>query len=228
MEAPDARPRACQRVIPSACWTIPARWGVPDRPAPPDAGTAGPIGTCPASGSPAFDAKGRTLRRLANAGEHALTEVRAQSLAQADGRGGFAFPQWGRCDGSHVNIFSVRNILQPFQHIQFYFRLIIPIKLNFIRQQSGFFRHLGDWFKHRGLGDINIGGNRLQQGQCRGGKSAQSRFLFKTCHLAPFSLPDNCRNRQSGRCVYCQSFGVAQKYHWYSYTQRPIWRDAVG
>ncbi len=139
----------------------------------------------PAAGRPALDAKGGTLRRLADAGEHALPQVRAQRLAEADGRGGFALAQGGRCDGGDVNIFSVRYVLQPLQHVQFYFRLVIPIKLDFIRQQSGFFGHLRNGLQHGRLRDINVRGDGLQQLQARGGKTAQSRFLFERGHIFP-------------------------------------------
>jgi hypothetical protein len=48
-------------------------------------------------GSPTFDAKCRSLGWLANAGDYALTEMRAKRLAEADCGGGFAFT---RSDGT--------------------------------------------------------------------------------------------------------------------------------
>ena len=100
-----------------------------------------------AAGCSALDAKGRALRRLPDAGEDALIEMSAESLAQANRGCGFALSQRRRGDGGHVDILAIWHVRQPIEHFQFDFRLVIAVKFDFFRQQADLFSQLADRFQ---------------------------------------------------------------------------------
>jgi hypothetical protein len=60
-----------------------------------------------AAGCAALDAEGRALRRLADGRHHRFPEVRAQSLRKSDGCRRFALAEWGRGDGSHIDVLAI-------------------------------------------------------------------------------------------------------------------------
>ena len=101
----------------------------------------------PAAGRAAFDAKGRALAGLADAGEDALAQVRPQRLAQAHHGRALAFTQRGGGDGGHIDVFAVRDILEPLQHFQPHLGLILAVQFQLIRQQADFLRDLADRFE---------------------------------------------------------------------------------
>ena len=68
------------------------------------------------AGCAAFNAKGRSLAGLANAGHNPVAQMRTQCLAQPHCSGGFTLAQRCRGDGGHVDVMPVRRILQPLQH----------------------------------------------------------------------------------------------------------------
>lgn len=49
-----------------------------------------------------FNAKGWSLRRLANAGKHIELQVGSQGLNQADCCGALTFTQWGGCNTAFI------------------------------------------------------------------------------------------------------------------------------
>lgn len=63
----------------------------------------------PSARRPAFDAEGGALARLADAGEDLLAQVRAQRLAQADGRRALALAQRRGVDARHYDHVACRG-----------------------------------------------------------------------------------------------------------------------
>mmetsp|Transcript_14930 Transcript_14930/g.38363 ORF Transcript_14930/g.38363 Transcript_14930/m.38363 type:complete len:613 (+) Transcript_14930:23-1861(+) len=70
------------------------------------------------AGSTALDAKGWTLAGLPDAGHHLLVQMGAERLAEAHGGGALALAQRGGVHASDADVFAVRRIFQPVQHIQ--------------------------------------------------------------------------------------------------------------
>ncbi|MPN11397.1 hypothetical protein SDC9_158698 [bioreactor metagenome] len=78
---------------------------------------------------PAFDAEGRPLRGLTDAGDDALAQICAQRLAEPYGGGCLALPQrcWG--DGGDINILAVWHPFQSVQYLQLYLGFGVTVKL---------------------------------------------------------------------------------------------------
>ena len=91
-----------------------------------------------AAGRAAFDAEGRALAGLANAGEHLLAQMRAQRLAQSDRGGGLAFAQRRGSDRGHHDILPVRRILQPIANREMHFGFVLSVQLQFVGKNAGF------------------------------------------------------------------------------------------
>eukprot|EP00968_Pinguiococcus_pyrenoidosus_P002080 scaffold109_cov252-Pinguiococcus_pyrenoidosus.AAC.65 len=64
-----------------------------------------------------LDAKGGPLGRLADAGEHALVQVRSQRLAHANGGGGLALSERRGVDARDDDVVAVRRVLEAVDHL---------------------------------------------------------------------------------------------------------------
>ncbi len=128
--------------------------------------------------SPAFDAKSRSLGWLTDASDHAAAQMGTDRLAQTNRSRGLPFAKRRGSNGSYVNIFPIRRILQTLQHLQLDFCLVIAIKFKFARQQTHFFCNLSDGFESSSLGDIDISRHWVFQLDWCGDKPAQTWGQF--------------------------------------------------
>jgi hypothetical protein len=123
-----------------------------------------------AAGRSTFNAKGRALGRLANAGEYPLAQVCAQRLAQADHRCALAFPQWRGGDGGHVNVLAVLAFGEPVEDFELDLGLIRAKQLELAFLDAQFLRDLQNGLEFPSLGDFNIGRDGADQFQLGGCK----------------------------------------------------------
>ena len=112
----------------------------------------------------AFDPERRTLAGLANAGENLLAEMRSQRLAEPDRGGGFAFAKRRRRDRGHHDVLAVGHVLQPVANRQVHLGFGLAVELQFVGKNACFGRDLRDRKRRRGLGDIDIAGDRYSEG----------------------------------------------------------------
>ena len=117
----------------------------------------------PASRGPALDAEGRPLRGLADGSNDLFPQVRAEGLAEADGGGGFPFPERGGRDRGDVHILPVRAVLEAVIHFQLDLGLVRPVQLKIFGFQSQFRGYLGDRLDLASLSDLDVGWYRPQR-----------------------------------------------------------------
>ena len=79
------------------------------------------------TGGATLDPEGGALAGLADAGKHVLAQVGAQGFAQTDHGGRFALTQRGWGNGSYVDVFAIRHILEPLQDLEPHFGLVIAV-----------------------------------------------------------------------------------------------------
>jgi len=94
--------------------------------------------------------------RLADGGEHTFSQIRAQRLAQANGRSGFSLAQRGGSDSGDVNVFAIWGVFQALQNFQFDFGLVGTIEFQLFRQDSGLLGDFNNRVNFRCLSDFNI------------------------------------------------------------------------
>jgi len=153
-----------------------------------------------AAGCPALDAKGGTLRRLADAGDGAVAAVRPQRLRQAHRGGRLALAQRCGGDGGHVDILAVRRICQALQYFQFHLGFERTVEFHFVGQQPQFLRHFGNWLDVGCLGDLNIrgdGGNAFEVD----GFESHIQLLGRICNrLIMDEISMKCKQKQFLNC----------------------------
>ena len=140
-----------------------------------------------AAGRAAFDAKGRTLAGLADAGEDPLAEVGAERLAQTHHGGALALTERGGSDGGHIDVLAIRDVLEALQHIQANLGFVSPVKLDLLWQQADFLSYQLDRLQLGCLSDLDIGRDwkfQVQFGWCEFAKSGELTWF---CHCLTLS-----------------------------------------
>ena len=110
-----------------------------------------------AAGGAALDAEGRALRGLADAGEDALAELRAERLRETDRRGGLALAQGRGRDGGDVDVLALLAPVQPVAHVEMDLRLVAPEQLQLADLEPRLLGDLLDGPQPGGLGDLDVG-----------------------------------------------------------------------
>src|SRR5579863_2004831 len=80
----------------------------------------------------ALNSKRGALARLSHASKDSLAEMRAECLAQTDGRRGLALAERSRRDRGDDNIFSVRTVFQAVADRKVYLRLALAVQLKLV------------------------------------------------------------------------------------------------
>ena len=107
----------------------------------------------------ALDSESGALARLAHARENFLAQMRAERLAQADGRGGLAFAERRGRDRGDDDVFPVGTIFQAVADREMHLRLVLAVQLQLVRENA---RFRGDLVNRNGRGslsDVNIAGH---------------------------------------------------------------------
>ena len=116
--------------------------------------------TIAAAGRATFDPERRALAGLANAGEHLLAKMRAESLAEPDGGGGFAFTKRSGRDRGHDNVFAVANVFEPVPNGEMHFGLSLAIQFELLGENARVGGDPVNGNRRGSLGDFEITGNR--------------------------------------------------------------------
>jgi hypothetical protein len=93
-----------------------------------------------AAGGAALDAEHRAERGLAQAQQRVLADV-AEALGQRDRRGGLALARLGGRHARDADELAVGRVLEPVQRAERDLRLVAPVRVDLVGQQSGL---LGD------------------------------------------------------------------------------------
>ncbi len=126
--------------------------------------------TVAAPGRPPLDSEGRPLARLADAGDGPAPQVSPQGLGQPDRGGGLPLPERSRGDGGHIDIDPVGFAGETIKHSERELGHVRTAKFVFAFFDTKFSGQFGDRPATRRTGDLDIGRNRIERFDRRGGK----------------------------------------------------------
>lgn len=113
------------------------------------------------AGSTTLDAKGRTLRWLADTCKRDLAKVCAERLSQTNSCGGLALTERRGGDTSNDNVLAVGAVRKAVQNRELHLGLVLAVELELGARDADLAAKLCNLLGHLLAGNLDVGGNLL-------------------------------------------------------------------